>query len=126
MPLKGQEPRKILLVGSDVCSEVEQQLVHADCSVVKTNTGAAAVAFAKHKSFNAAVLMSTSGEIDLAETALTLMDIQPSLEIIILMDRTPDREEMTAQAAAVVRAIPKSRIFTKSDLNRYLATSTSR
>ena len=125
MPLIRQEPKKILLVGSDVCSEVEQQLVHADCSVVKTNTGAAAVAFAKHKSFNAAVLMSTSGEMDLAETALTLMDIQPSLEIIILMDGTPNREDMTAQVAAVARAIPKSRILTKGDLNMYLATSKS-
>jgi hypothetical protein len=122
MPLKGREPRKILLVGSDVCSEVEQELVHADCSVVKTNAGAAAVAFAKHRSFNAAVLMSTRGEMDLAETALTLMDVQPSLEIIILMDQTPNREDMTAQVAAVVRAIPKSRILTKSDLNTYLAS----
>jgi hypothetical protein len=69
--------------------------------------------------------MSTSGEMDLAETALTLMDIQPSLEIIILLDRTPNREDMTAQVAAVARAIPKSRILTKGDLNMYLATSKS-
>ena len=125
MPLIGQEPKKILLVGSDICGEVENQLVDADCSVVKTNTGPAAVAFAKHKPFNIAVLMSTGQEMDVAETALTLMDIQPSLEIIILMDRTPNKE-MTAQVAAVVRAIPNSRILTKSDLNTYLTSSESR
>jgi DNA-binding NarL/FixJ family response regulator len=125
MPVLRQKPRKVLLVGSDASSDVEKQLVHADCDVVKTNTGVAAVAHARHKSFSTAVLMSASGEMDLAETALTLTDIQPSLEIIILMDRTPNRE-MTDQVAAVVRAIPKSRILTKSDLNTYLTSSESR
>jgi hypothetical protein len=117
-----QEPKKILLVGSDACTDVEEQFVRADCHVVKTNGGAAAVACAKHNSFRAAVLMSTGREMDLAETALNLRDIQPALEIIILVDRTPEKE-MAAQADAVLRAIPKSRMLTKPELNSYLASS---
>ena len=117
-----QEARRILLVGSDTSHDVEKQFVKADCHVVKTNAGPAAVAYAKHNSFSAAVLMSTGREMDLAETALNLSDIQPSLEIIILVDRTPD-QEMEAQADAVLRAIPKSRRLTKSDLKSYLVSS---
>ncbi|HZA52814.1 MAG TPA: hypothetical protein VE616_01080 [Candidatus Udaeobacter sp.] len=112
------------MVGSDADKDVQEQFIHADCHVVKTNAGAAAVAHAKHHSFSAAVLMSTGQEMDLAETALNLRDIQPSLEIIILVDRTPDKE-LEVQADAVLHAIPKSRILTKSDLKSYLASSES-
>jgi hypothetical protein len=122
MPVVRQEARRILLVGSDASHDVEKQFVRADCHVVKTNAGPAAVAYAKHNYFSAAVLMSTGREMDLAETALNLRDIQPSLEIIILVDRTPD-EEMEAQADAVLLAIPKSRLLTKPELNSFLAAS---
>jgi DNA-binding response OmpR family regulator len=122
MAVLRQEPKKILLVGSDACTEVEEQLARADLRVAKTNGGAAAVECAKYNSFSAAVLMSTGREMDLAETALNLRDMQPSLEIIILVDRTLDAE-LEAQADAVLRAIPKSRILTIPELNNYLAFS---
>lgn len=125
MPVIRQETKKILLVGSDTSRDVEEQLVHADCNVVKTNTGAEAIAYARYKSFSTAVLMSTGREMDLAETALNLRDIQPSLEIIILVDRAPDKE-MEAQADAVLRAIPKSRMLAKPELNSFLTASKCR
>jgi DNA-binding response OmpR family regulator len=125
MAVLRQEPKKILLVGSDACMDVEEQLVRADCHVVETNAGRAAVGCARYNSFSAAVLMSTGREMDLAETALNLRDMQPSLEIIILVDRTLDAE-LEAQADAVLRAIPKSRILTKPEFNSYLASSKSR
>ncbi len=59
---------------------------------------------------------------DFAETALNLRDIQPALEIVILMDQTPDAQ-MTAQIAAVLRAIPNSRILTTNELDAYLMSS---
>ncbi len=122
MPEVKHERRKILLVGSYRRMDVEDQLVRADCGVVKTDGGAAAVACAKHDSFSAAVLVSTSREMDLAETALNLKDIQPSMEIIFLTDRTLD-QEAAIQAQAVLCAIPKSRILTIPELNSYLASS---
>ena len=77
------ETRRILLVGTDADKDLQEQFIRAHWHVIKTNAGAAAVAYAKHNSFSTAVLISTGREMDLAETALNLRDIQPSLEIII-------------------------------------------
>ena len=110
------------MVGTDADKDVQEQFIRADWHVITTDAGAAAVAYAKHNSFSTAVLMSTGREMDLAETALNLRDVQPSLEIVILVDRTPDKET-AAQADAVLRAIPNSRILTKSELNSYLIPS---
>lgn len=122
MPEVKQERRKILLVGSYRRMDVENQLVRADCGVVKTDGGAAAVAYAKHDSFSAAVLVSTGREMDLAETALNLKDIQPSMEIIFLTDRTMDHQA-AVQVEAVHHGIPKSRILTIAELSSYLTSS---
>jgi len=120
MPEVKQEPRKILLVGGYGRVDVEEQLLRADCCVVKTVDGAAAVVCAKHEFFMAAVLVSTTREMDLTETALNLKDIQPSMEIIFVMDGIVDQEAVF-QTEAVLRAIPKSRIITTPELNSYLA-----
>jgi len=122
MRLLRQETRKILLVGSGPCGE---QLVHADCDVVNTDTGAAAVTYAKYGTFSAVVLMATGRNVEFAETALTLKDVQPFLEIIIVMDKTPEKET-TAEVAAVLRAIPRARILTTPELNNYLTSPESR
>jgi len=111
-----RRPRTILLVGSDACIDVEELLVRADCSVVRTTSGAAAVGCVKYNRFSAAILVSTGGEMDLTETALNLRDIQPSMEIIILIN-SDEEKEVAAQANALVRAIPRSRILTRPELN---------
>jgi hypothetical protein len=84
--------------------------------------GAAAVKRAKHESLGAAVLISTGSEMNLAETALNLRDIHPSIEIIIVADRKPI-EETAAQTDAVLRAISKTKPLTQSELNSYSAAS---
>jgi len=80
--------------------------------------GAAAVERAKHESLGAAVLISTGSEMNLAETALNLRDIHPSIEIIIVADRKPIEE-----IDAVLRAISKTKTLTQSELNSYSAAS---
>ena len=122
MPEVKQERRKILLVGSYGRMDVEDELVRTGCCVVKTDGGAAAVVCAKHDSFSAAVLVSTGREMDMAETASNLRDIRPSMEIIILTDRTWD-QEAALQAVAVLPAIPKSQILSIPQLNSYLVSS---
>lgn len=114
-------PQKILLVGSRSSEHVEELFVRAGYYVVKVDDGIAAVECARHESLRTAVLVSTGRGMDLAETALTLRDIVPSLEIIILADRK--HAEETAQTDAVSRAIPKAKIFTQSELSSYLAFS---
>lgn len=106
-----------MLVGSRECAHVEELLVRAGWRVVNVDEGVAAVERARHESLRAAVLISTGRGMDLAETALTLRDMDPSLEIIILADRKPIEED------AVFRAIPKTKIVTQSELNSYLASS---
>ena len=116
-----ENKKKILLIALDRCPELEEPLTRAKYRVVRTNAGGTAVQRARHDSFSAAVLISTGQEMDLSETALNLHDVAPSLEIVILMDRAPD-DEMTAQAEAIVRAIPKSRILRQREFSEYLAS----
>jgi len=122
--MSAQKPgtQKILLVGSKASEPVEELFVRAGYYVVKVDDGIAAVECAKHESLRTAVLISTGRSMDLAETALTLKDIVPSLEIIILADRK-HAEETATQTDAVSRAIPKAKIFTQSELSSYLALS---
>jgi hypothetical protein len=117
MPHQKPGSQKVLLVGSRACAHVEELLVRAGWCVVNVDEGATAVERVKHESLRAAVLISTGRGMDLAETALTLRDIDPSLEIIILADRKPIEKD------TVFRAIPKTKIVTQSELNSYLASS---
>jgi hypothetical protein len=111
--------RRILLVGSDFGRQLDEKLVDANYHIVQTNTGEAAVAFASHSSFTTVVLKSSSGDMDLTETALTLVDIQPWLNFIILKDWEHE-ENMSAEKAAILRAIPKSRSLTEAELSSCL------
>ena len=121
--MSDQKPgtQKILLVGSRASEPVEELFVRAGYYVVKVDDGIAAVKCARRESLRTAVLISTGRGMDLAETALTLSDIVPSLEIIILADRK--HAETATQTDAVSRAIPKAKIFTPSELSSYLAFS---
>jgi hypothetical protein len=121
MPDQKPGSQKVLLVGSRECAHVEELLVRAGWRVVNVDEGVAAVERARHESLRAAVLISTGRGMDLAETALTLRDIAPSLEIIILADRKPV-EETAAQTDAVLWAIPNTTILTSRELNDYLAS----
>jgi hypothetical protein len=85
-------------------------------------SGQAAVLKLRHEVVDAAVLISTGREMDLTETALTLRDINASMEIIVLTDPKRTADE-TARADVVARAIPKARILTAPELNVYFASA---
>jgi hypothetical protein len=88
---------------------------------MKVNDGGAAVSRARHEHLDATILISTGKDMDLAETALNLRDINPAVEIIILVNKESTREE-AAQTDAVAHAIPKTRILTTHELNGYLVS----
>jgi CheY-like chemotaxis protein len=115
------EPKKVLLVCSRGCGRVEEHLRHAGYGVTKVADGAAAIERAKHEPLNAAVLISTGTEMDLAETVLNLKDINPAVEIIIVTG-SDNAEEKAAQTAAILRALPETTVVTISKFDRYLAS----
>jgi DNA-binding NarL/FixJ family response regulator len=112
------EPRKVLLVCSVICKEVENRLQRAGCHVTKVDHGAAAVNRARHETLDAAVLISTGPDMDLAETALNLRDINPSIAIIFVAGRQGDDE--TDPTDAVAHAIPRAKVLTTGELVEYL------
>lgn len=113
------EPRRVLLVCNQICKEVENYLHHAGCQVTRVSRGTAAVDRARHETLDAAVLISTGPEMDLAETALNLRDIKPSIAIVIIADRQSAVEEAD-QTGAIAHAVPRIRVLTVDELGHYL------
>ncbi|HXV80443.1 MAG TPA: hypothetical protein VEG60_11230 [Candidatus Binatia bacterium] len=121
--MRAQNPEpKVLLVCSRGYGRVEERLRHAGYGVTRVADGAAAMARAKHEPLNAAVLISTCGKMDLAETALNLKDINPAVEIIIV-NGSEIAEEKAAQTAAIVLALPETSVIALSEFDRYLASA---
>jgi hypothetical protein len=114
--------KRVLLVCSSGDNAVEESLIRAGCVVSRSLSGQAAVLKLRHEAIDAAVLISTGREMDLTETALTLRDINASVEIIVLMGPKRTADE-TARADAVARAIPNARILTAPELNVYFASA---
>ena len=117
--------KRVLLVCAADCSELEQRLVRAGCITTTVNNGAEAIFRAKHESIDTVLLVSTGNEMDVAETALNLSDINSSLEIIIVVE--PKRsEQQAAQTAVIQHAIPETRILTVQQLSQYLSRQSER
>ena len=78
--------KKILLVCSDPCEDVEQRLAQSGYKLTHADDGESAVARAQREMFDAAVLMSTGEKMDLLETAFNLKDIRRSMPIFLSGD----------------------------------------
>lgn len=109
-----------MLVCSETCDEVENCLLAAGCWVVKVGDGQAAVSRAKREIFDAAVLVSTGKEMDLAETVFNLRDISRSMQIIIVADQSdPDQSAIVKEIVASLT--PNTQAFTIAELESQLA-----
>jgi hypothetical protein len=116
--------KRVLLVCAADCSELEARLVRGGCFTTRVNNGAEAIVRAKHESIDTALLVSTGKEMDAAETALNLSDINSSLQIIIIVQRK-HHEQQIAQMDVIQHAIPRTRILTVQELGHYLSSPTA-
>jgi DNA-binding response OmpR family regulator len=94
--------KKILLVCADHCASVEKRLGSAGCVVNKAGEGSAAVDRARREMFDAAVIVSTGSEMDLAETVFNLRDVSSSLQILIVADGIGSSRDLIGRIAATV------------------------
>jgi PleD family two-component response regulator len=122
MSVQTPQSKKILLVCSPLCTRIEDCLVQAGCHVTKIAQGAAALESVKHDVIDAVILISTGSEMDVTETALNLRDVDPSVEIIIIADRE-STEDTAPETKTITYAIPKTRVFTASQLEHYLKSA---
>jgi hypothetical protein len=115
------ELKRVLLVSTEACDEVEESLHSSDCEVITVRDGAAAVYRAKHMMLDAAILVSAGHAMDRAETALNLRDINPSMEIIFIASHRR-RGRKPPLSERLGGSIPNTRVLTPSELDHYLAS----
>ena len=108
------------MVCNEICNEVENCLQQAGCHVTKVDQGDMAVKRARHEILDAAVLISTGPEMDLAETALNLRDINPSIVIIFIAGRSSN--EGADPTDTIAHAIPRAKVLTTNELGQYLVS----
>ena len=116
--------KRVLLVCASDCDELQERLLRGGCCTTRVNNGAEAILRAKHEPIDTALLVSTGKDMDAAETALNLRDINSSLEIIIVVERKHG-EQQAAQMGAIRSAIPHTRLLTVQELSRYLTAAKS-
>jgi hypothetical protein len=80
--------QKIMVVGSEIPEPLNRILSKANTKVRHVLDGSTAIACAHHESFDAALLISTGEEMDLAETIFNLSDVSGAMELIILSDQS--------------------------------------
>ena len=111
---------RVMLVSSEACDEVENCLLAAGCKVVKVGGGQAAVSRAERELFDAAVVVSTGKTMDLAETVFNLRDINGSMQIIIVADRS-DMNQSAIVKEIVASLTPNTQALTIAELENQLA-----
>jgi CheY-like chemotaxis protein len=115
----GAKGGTIMLIGSDEKQVLERRFQAAGAQVTHVSDGAAALERARHKLFDAAVLVSKGSLINVAETVFNLRDLNRSMPIIILVDRM-GRQTHRFLRQLLEHPIEGTRIVTRRQLQKQL------
>ncbi len=111
-----------MLVGSHIPDQLLQVILDTGASVATLPSGKTAVSHAHHEIFDAAIIVSTGEEMDLAETVFNLRDVNSSMQVIIVSEYT-EANEGAISKEALVRLVPQTKIMTAQQLKRHLELS---
>ena len=106
-----------MLVGSAIPPPLMELLLDTGSRVTKLPSGKTAVSHAQRERFDAAIIVSTGEEMDLAETVLNLRDINRSMQVIIVSDRG-DARDGAIPKQALVRFVQNAKVMTMKELKK--------
>jgi DNA-binding response OmpR family regulator len=103
---------------------VENCLVTSGWSVNKVQSGDIAVSRVRRERFDATVVVSSGGVMDVTETVLNLRDITQEMEIVVVNDA--EDEEEAAAVGMVARSSPHTITVSLRELKELLRSSRTR
>jgi len=110
---------KIILVGSEDETILEKRLRAAGCEVVTVTDGRTAFERVHREPFDGAVLVSRGLLITVMETIFNLRDINPSMEIIVVLDRGSGYSSRFLKQL-LSHPIPGTKVLTRRQLQERL------
>ncbi len=113
---------KVMLVGPEIPDQLLQVVLDTGARVTTLPNGKTAVSHAHHETFDVAIIVSTGEEMDLAETVFNLRDVNRSMQVIIVSERS-DVNEGAIPKKALVRLVPNTKVMTAQELKRHLELS---
>ena len=110
---------KIMVVGSEIPRSLNALLPTNDSRVTHIADGKTAVLRAQREMFDAAILISTGDEMDLAETVLNLRDISGSMKLIIVADQANPTKSAVSKGT-LANWVSNASVMTPRELKKHL------
>jgi len=124
-PTDDRKPGKMMLVGLDYSQILERRFKAAGYQVLTVTDSLSAIEHARREPLDTAVLVSTGSLINVADTAFNLRDLNRSMEIIILVNRSGPRSGRFLRPL-LEHPIERTRVLTRRQLQRELTASLPR
>ena len=108
-----------MIIGSEIPQPLNKVLFATTAKVTRVPDGNRAIERAQHEMFDAAVLISTGEEMDLAETVFNLNDISGSMKLIILSDQT-SMADSPIPKETLAKLVSSAAVMTTRELEKHL------
>src|SRR5215471_1040465 len=109
---------KIMLIGAKIPHALMELLLDTGSKVTKLSSGKTAVSHAQRQMFDAAIIVSTGDEMDVAETIFNLSDINSAMQVILVSDRLKTGEAEIPKDS-LERVVPNTKVMSLQELRNY-------